>query len=156
MITAYGYASVGNESYILTPSLTTVGTIVARTIDDVLDGVASWPGNVHELRVDPRDVIEQGAHVLRVRRYDVVRVAPREQVFGRNVAALDAFIAELGAFEWLHPAREDRRTRVAALVAEHYAALGHYGRVRAGNSRIVCDLDEVEPLITSPYPVASR
>src|SRR5882672_9170765 len=97
MITTYGYASVGNEHYVLTPILTTAGVIVARTMDDVLAGVAAWPGNVYELRVDPRDVIEQGARVLRVRRYDVVRVAPREQVFGRNVAALDAFIAELGA-----------------------------------------------------------
>src|SRR5262249_36555960 len=75
---------------------------------------------------------------------------------GRNVAALDAFIGELGAIGWLRPAREDRRTRAAGMVAEHYAALGHYGPIRAGKSRIVHDLDEVQPLITSLFSVASR
>jgi hypothetical protein len=156
VITAYGYATVGNEHYILAPTLTAAGAIVARTMDDMFDGIAAWPGDVYELRVDPRDVMEQGAHVLRVRKYTVVRVVPRAQVFGSNFAKLDAFIAELGTFDWLRPSSEDRRPRAAVLAAEHYAALGHYEkRVGVGNVRIVRDIDKVEPSITTPFPVVS-
>lgn len=156
MITAYSYASEGNEHYILAPTSTAAGAIVARTMNDIFDGVTAWPGNVYELHVDPRDVIEQGAHVLRVRKYDVVRVVPREQVFGSNFAKLDAFIAELRTFDWMRPSSEDRRPRAAVLVAEHYAALRHYDkRVGIGNIRIVRDIDKVEPSITAPFPVVS-
>jgi hypothetical protein len=156
VVTAFSYASLGNEHYVLDPSPDPEGSIVARTTEDVLDGIATWPGNVFELRVEPRDILEQGSHVLRVRRYDVVGAVPRERVFGRHVAALDAFIADLPGFGWLRPSSQGRGPQTAVLVAEHYAALGHYGRVRVGGSRIVHDLEAVEPLITAPCPVAAR
>jgi hypothetical protein len=156
VITAYSYASEGNEHYILSPTSTAAGSMVARTMDDIFDGVAAWPGNVYELQVDPPDVMQQGAHVLRVRKYDVVRVVPREQVFGSNFAKLDAFITELRTFDWMRPSSEDRRPRAAVLVAEHYAALRHYDkRVGIGDVRIVRDIDKVEPSITAPFPLVS-
>ena len=156
MITAYGYASEGNEHYILAPTSSAAGAIVARTMDDIFDGVAAWPGNVYELHIDPRDVMQQGPHVLRVRKYDVVRIVPREQVFGSSFAELDTFIAELRAFDWMRPSSEDRRPRAAVLVAEHYAALRHYDkRVGIGSIQIGRDIDKVEPFITAPFPVVS-
>jgi hypothetical protein len=156
LITAYSYASEGKEHYILAPAWSAEGHVVARTIDDVLAGVRDWPGNVYELRVDPRDVLGSGQYILKVRRYEVAGVVPRERIFGRNVATLDAFIAELRTFDWLRPSSDDRGRGAAALVAEHYAALGHHGRVRAGPVRLVRDTHQIEPVIQGGGKVADR
>jgi hypothetical protein len=156
VITAYSYASVGNEHFVLRPVSRPGGAIVARTLDDVLEGVMTWPGSVYELRVDPRDALERGPHVLRVRKYEVVRVLPPEKVFGPNAAELDALLAALRTFGWLRPSGEDRRARASVLVAQYYAALGHYGRVGAAGVKIVRDLDDIEPLLDRSRPVVSR
>jgi hypothetical protein len=137
VITAYSFASAGNEHYVLAPDWTEEGAIVARTLDALLDGLVHWPGTTYELRIDPRDVLDRGQYVLRVRGYEVVGVLPPERFLGRNAAQLDAFLRDLRTFEWLRPSGADRSARVLTLVSEHHAALGDYGRVPAARVRLV-------------------
>jgi hypothetical protein len=156
MITAYACASPGNEHHVLTPKPSASGLLVARTRDDALGGVDRWPMNLFELRVDPHDVMEQGAHVLRARRYEAVRMLPREEAFGRAATAIDAYIEGLRELGWLRASGADRGARIVSMVAEHYAALGHYGPVRAGTARVTHRIQDLEPIVDGSRRATSQ